>query len=80
MLCSKVDPIVNGLNTEYAGRIECKVVKDNEGDSPARIQRYGLNVHGMVITDQDDKLLWSESGHKQTRDGIKAAIDKVLGG
>lgn len=70
---------MNGLATDYQGKIDCKVVKHNEGDSQARIQRYGLDQHGMVITDQDDKVLWSESGHKQTRDGVAAAIQKVLG-
>lgn len=79
MFCAKVEPIVNGLTTEYAGRVACKIVKHDQGDSPARIARYGLNLHGMVITDQDDKVLWSESGHKQTREGVVAALTKVLG-
>jgi hypothetical protein len=79
MLCQKVEPIVNGLTQDYQGKIDCKVVKYNEGDSQERIKRYGLDVHGMVITDQTDKVLWSESGHKQTRDGVVAAITKVLG-
>ena len=79
-MCQKVEPIVHGLAQDYQGKIDCKVVKHNEGDSPERIKRYGLGQHGMVITDQDDKVLWSEPSHKQTREGVDAAIKKVLGG
>lgn len=66
------------LAKDYAGRVDCKVVKHDQADSPARIQRYGLDKHGMVITDAADKVLWSESGHKQTKAGVVAAIDKLL--
>ena len=52
--------------------------KNDEG--LGRIKKYGLDVHGMVITDKNDKVLWKESGHLQTKSGIKTAIDKVLSG
>jgi hypothetical protein len=71
---------VHGLAQDYAGRLDCRVVKHNEGDSPERIKRYGLDRHGMVITDANDKVLWLESSHNQTKAGVVAAIDKVLGG
>lgn len=71
---------MHGLAQEFAGKIECKVVKHNEGDSQQRIQRYELGLHGMVITDQNDTVVWKEPGHNQTREGVKAAIEKVLGG
>jgi len=80
MLCSKIEPMVHGLAEDYAGKMTFVVRDYKEGDSPARITRYGLDVHGMVITDGADEVQWSESGHKQTRDGVKAAIDKLLGG
>ncbi|MFY9341724.1 MAG: hypothetical protein WAT39_04500 [Planctomycetota bacterium] len=80
MFCEKVEPIVNELAQEYAGRMTCVIAKHNEGDSQQRIERYGLKGHGMVITDADDKVLWSESSHKQTKEGVTAAIKKVLGG
>ncbi len=79
-MCAKVEPIVHGLATEFAGKVECKVVNHDAGDSQERIKRYGLNLHGMVVVDGSDKLLWSESGHKQTRDGVTAALRKLLGG
>lgn len=68
------------LAQKYTGKLVCEVKNHDAGDSPARIQRYGLNIHGMVITGADDKVLWSESSHKQTREGVEAAIAKVLGG
>jgi hypothetical protein len=71
---------VHALAQDYAGKVDCKVVPHNEGDSQARIKRYGLDKHGMVITDQNDKVLWSESGHKQQRDQVTTAITKLLGG
>jgi hypothetical protein len=71
---------VHELAKDYAGAVDCKVVQHDEGDSAARIVRYGLNVHGMVIVDQDDQVVWSESGHKQTKAGVVAAIQKLLGG
>ena len=44
-----------------------------------RIARYGLEIHGMVITDAAGEKKWMESGHTQKRDGIIAAIDGLLG-
>ncbi|MBL8754460.1 MAG: hypothetical protein JNK15_14245 [Planctomycetes bacterium] len=70
---------MHGLAKDYTGKVDCKVVKHDEGDSQDRIKRYGLDIHGMVVTDAADKVLWSESGHKQTRDGIDAALKKLLG-
>lgn len=56
------------------------VVRDAKDQaSEALIKKYGLDVHGMVITDgADDSVVWKESGHNQTKEGVKAAIDKVL--
>lgn len=71
---------MHGFAQEFAGKIECKVVPHNEGDSPQRIQRYELGQHGMVITDQSDAVVWKEPGHHQTREGVEAAIKKALGG
>ncbi len=80
MFCEQVEPIVHELAPQYAGRMQFHVVAHDAPGSQDRIRRYGLSVHGMVITDRDDKVVWSESGHKQTRAGVVAAVDKVLGG
>ena len=80
MLCQKVEPMVHGLAQDYAGRMKFEVVPYNEGDNQKRIAAYGLDVHGMVIVDQTGAKVWSESGHKQTRAGVEAAIKKLLDG
>ena len=78
MFCAKIVPIVNELEKEYAGKLEFAVVNHDEGDAQARIKKYELDRHGMVLTDQDDKIVWKESGHLQTREGIKKALDAAL--
>ena len=70
MLCGKIEPIVNGLAKEYGDEMDFQVVDYQEGDSQAKIKKYALGVHGMVITDQAGNKIWSEPGHKQTRPGI----------
>ncbi len=71
---------MHGLAKDYAGKMKFEVVPYNQGDSQQRIADYELGQHGMVIADQDKKKVWSESGHKQTRAGVEAAIKKLLGG
>jgi hypothetical protein len=71
---------VHELAQTYAGKIDCVVKNHDDADSPQRIERYGLKIHGMVITDASDRVLWSESSHQQTKAGVEAAIKKVLGG
>jgi len=70
---------VHGLAKDYTGKMKFEVVPYDQGDNPKRIADYGLDLHGMVIVDQDKKKVWSESGHKQTREGVEAAIKKLLG-
>jgi hypothetical protein len=79
MFCAKVVPIVNGLEKTYGDKMTFHVKNYQEGDSPELIQKYELGKHGMVITDGEGKKLWSEPGHKQTREGVEKAIQKVLG-
>lgn len=78
MLCRKVEPMVRGLAKDYDGRVECRIENYAEGDSPALITEHGLDKHGMIVTDASGKLLWKESGHKQQRDKVAAALDKLL--
>lgn len=71
-------PIVNGLAKEYEGKLQFAVEDGTTDANKARIEKYGLEVHGMVITDPDDKVIWSESSHNQKRDVVKAAIEQAL--
>jgi hypothetical protein len=73
-------PIVNGLAKEFDGKMQFKVLSKAAAGSVERIEKYGLEVHGMVITDQDDTVVWSESGHMQKRATVKAAIEQCLKG
>jgi hypothetical protein len=71
---------VNGFATQYEGKMKFSIADGKNDEGLGRIKKYGLDVHGMVITDKNDKVLWKESGHLQTKGGIKTAIDKVLSG
>lgn len=78
MFCAKVEPIVNELEKDYPNMKF--VIRDySKDDAPALIEFFGLEVHGMAITDKQGTLHWKESGHKQTRAGVEATIRKLLG-
>ncbi|MCA8976891.1 MAG: hypothetical protein KDC98_19365 [Planctomycetes bacterium] len=78
MFCAKVEPIVNGLAQDYAGRMKFEIRPYDEGDAPELIRKHALDRHGMVITDPTGAARWKESGHKQTRAGVEAAIKQLL--
>jgi len=78
MFCSKVETIVNGLEKQHGSEMSFQIVNYQQGDSPARIKKYDLGKHGMVIIDQDGNKVWSEPGHKQSRAGIDKAIKVAL--
>ena len=70
---------MNGFAKEYEGKMQF-VVEDGKTEANiASIAKYGLEIHGMVITDKDDNVLWSESSHNQKHETVKKAIDKALG-
>ncbi|HIE68749.1 MAG TPA: hypothetical protein EYP98_00545 [Planctomycetes bacterium] len=70
---------MNGIAKDYEGKMKFVVEDGNTDASKARIEEYGLEIHGMVITDdKDDSVVWSESGHNQKKAVVKAAIDKTL--
>ena len=74
-----MEPIVNGLQKTYGDRMTFQVKDYKKGDSPQLIQKHDLGKHGMVITDAKGNKLWSEPGHKQTKEGVEEAIRRVLG-
>lgn len=80
MLCARITPIVHGLDEEYGDKLETEVVSHVLESSMERIVEYELDVHGMALTDENGKLLWTESGHEQTKERVKEAIDAALGG
>ena len=70
---------MHGLEKTYGEKLTFLIKNHDQGDSPQLIQQYELDRHGMVITDGKGNLLWSESGHMQTKVGIEKAIAEVLG-
>ncbi len=74
----KVQPIVHGLEEVYGDRMSFAIRAHHEGDAQELIKKYGLDIHGMVITDRAGAVRWKESSHNQTRAGVEAAIQKLL--
>ena len=73
-------PIVNGFAKDYEGKMKFVVEDGKTEANKARIAKYGLEIHGMVITDdKDDSVVWFESGHNQKKATVQQAIDKSLG-
>lgn len=71
---------MHGFAKDYEGKMLFAVEDGKTEANKARIGKYGFSVHGMVITDMQDKIIWKEEGHLQTKAGVKTAIDKALSG
>lgn len=80
MLCQIATSMVHGLEEKFADRMAFEVVDYSTPENQAKIEEYGLDQHGMVITDQDGNLVWSESGHSQKETEVTAQIEAALGG
>ena len=78
MLCEIITSVVHGLEEKFEGQLTFEVVDHSTPENQARIKEYGLGRHGMVITDQDGNLLWSESGHDQVEAEVAATIERLL--
>ena len=58
-----MQPIVHGLETEFAGRVAFKRHDANTEKGKATMVLYGLRAHpSYVIVAPDGKLLWSFMG------------------
>ena len=71
-------PIVNGLATQYGDRVDFEVVSTKAEGAAARIAHYGFDIHGMVVTDQQDQVLWKEEGHMMKAPGVQQQLDALL--
>ena len=71
-------PIVNGLATQYGDRVDFEVVSTTAPGAAARIERYGFDIHGMVVTDHGDQILWKEEGHLMKAPGVQQQLDALL--
>lgn len=58
-----MQPIVDGLEQEFKGKIAFERRNANHDDGKATMQAYGLRVHpSYVIVAPDGKVLWSGLG------------------
>lgn len=75
-----MQPIVNGLQTEYSGRISFEQIDANTDAGRQRLRSYGLRGHPSYVTvDVKGKALWSFTGQlreEQLRQQIDTAIQK----
>jgi hypothetical protein len=72
-----MQPIVNGLQTEYDGHIAFEQIDANSDGGQQRLRFYGLRGHpSYVIVDVEGKALWSATGQlaaEQLRQQIAAS-------
>jgi hypothetical protein len=71
---------VNGLDEEYAERLEVDVYDYGTAESQAKIKEYGFENHGLVMFDSEGTLQKKMDGHDWTEDQIRAALAEVMGG
>lgn len=72
--------IVNGLEQEYDGALDCEVLDAMTAESQAKIQEYGFGNHGLVVFDGEGNLRVRIDGHLIEEAAIRAAVSSVLDG
>lgn len=76
-LCEEVRPMLADLHAEYGNRIHFRELDYHLFSSQEDLRNYAFGHHGLVITDPEGAVLWSDAEH-QKREIIEAAIRKVL--
>lgn len=59
--------------------MDFEVVATTAPGAAEQVEQFGFDIHGMVITGDDDRVLWKEEGHLQKAPAVKAEIDRLLG-
>lgn len=70
--------IVNGLETEYDGKLECDVLDATTADSKTAIAEHGFDNHGLLVYDDQDHIHWKKNGHEITEVEIRTAVDGAM--
>ncbi len=78
--CAKVTTIVNGLETEYKGNLECEILDATTPESVEQIKGYGFGNHGLVIFDGEGNVQKKMDGHMMQEPQIRQALKEVMGG
>jgi len=75
-----MQPIVNGLQAEYKGRLVFEQIDANQEIGRQRLHTYGLRGHpSYVIVDVKGSVLWSATGQLPAdllRAQLQAAVQK----
>ena len=70
--------IVNGLEQEYNGILDCDIQDATTEESRARIQGYGFANQGIVLFDLSGTLRAKLDGHMLGEREIRAAVEMAL--
>ena len=73
-----MQPIVNGLEADYGGRLAFDRVDANQESGKRFMRAYGLRGHpSYVLVDQQGNKLWSAAG-VLAADALQTAIERNL--
>ncbi len=78
--CAKVTTIVNGLEEQYTGKLECEILDATTPESVEQIKGYGFGNHGLVIFDGEGNVQKKMDGHMMQEPQIRQALKEVMGG
>lgn len=78
--CAKITTIVNGLEEEYAGKLECEILDATTAESVEQIKGYGFGNHGLVIFDGEGNVQKKMDGHLMQESQIRQALKEVMAG
>ena len=71
---------MNGLEEEYAGKLECEVLDATTPESLEQIKGYGFANHGLVIFDGKGNVQKMMDGHLMQELQLRQALKEVMEG
>lgn len=71
---------MNGLEKEYADKLEVDVFDATTAESKTKIAEYGFENHGLVMFGSDGAIQKKMDGHEWTEAQIRDALSEVMGG
>ena len=77
--CAKVTTIVNSLEKEFQGALQCEVLDALTAENKEKIKGYGFDNHGLVVFDAHDNIKKKMNGHLMREPEIRAALSEVMG-
>ena len=77
--CAKVTTIVNSLEKEFNGALQCEVLDAFTPENKEKIKGYGFDNHGLVVFDANGNVKKKMNGHLMRGPEIRAALSEVMG-